>query len=333
MTLAVALALPFEVYLTALSLDVSRSRRGRAADGDARDRAERRARRAARGTRRDAAGRDGVDPRTPAGATGLWGRFAGSGTRRSTACSRLLALLLLGGLVVASRSCATGPSAGRRSGRGSARSRCSAIVAAVFALWVGFVHRRLQHADAVNANWLRRRQHELAPEHAARAARAPARAPRRPRRRGRRARPTAARPRCARQPAASTRSRSRGGPATSRPTAPQPPTSGATPTRSGIGSSSTCRRRRRRSRRACSSCAAGSTPALHRCRGWAGSRSRHDRRALPPRRALPSCRSRPAGATRRPGRRPPTGAAPPAGIGRWPVSPPETGERTLRRPT
>ena len=35
-----------------------------------------------------------------------------------------------------------------------------AIVAAVFALWVGFVHRRLQHADAVNTNWLRRRQYE-----------------------------------------------------------------------------------------------------------------------------------------------------------------------------
>ena len=35
-----------------------------------------------------------------------------------------------------------------------------AIVAAVFALWVGFVQRRLQHADAVNANWLRRLQHE-----------------------------------------------------------------------------------------------------------------------------------------------------------------------------
>jgi hypothetical protein len=71
-----------------------------------------------------------------------------------------LALLLLSGLVVALAILRYGAVGRSTIWEASGSLAVLAIVAAVFALWVGFVHRRLQHADAVNANWLRRRQYE-----------------------------------------------------------------------------------------------------------------------------------------------------------------------------
>jgi hypothetical protein len=161
MTLAVAVALPFEVYLTALSLEfLDLGEAGRrmvtlgvavsvalggllAAHGDT-----------------PLVDEESIRGRRPSPTGVLNGIRAAARNTSIHGMLQALALLLLSGLVVALAVLRYG-AVGRSTIWESVGSLAVlAIVAAVFALWVGFVHRRLQFAAAVNANWLRRRQSE-----------------------------------------------------------------------------------------------------------------------------------------------------------------------------
>jgi hypothetical protein len=161
MVLAIAVALPFEIYLTALSLeflDLGEAGRRMVTLGVALS--------VALGgllaAHDDApfVDEESIHGRRPS-ATGLLRGIREAGRNTSLqGVLQTLAVLLLVGLVVALAILRYGAVGRSTIWEGLGSLAVLAIVAAVFALWVGFVHRRLQHADAVNANWLRRRRYE-----------------------------------------------------------------------------------------------------------------------------------------------------------------------------
>lgn len=161
MLLAIALALPFEVYLTALSLDfLDIDEVGRrlvtlgvalsvALSGLLVGHLERR--------RIGEETLHGGRPRPTGLAGGIRNAFRQISIQGAL---QAVALILLLGLI-AGLALLRYDAIGRSTiWEGLGSLTVLGIVAAVFALWIAFVHRRLQLAETINANWIRQRRAE-----------------------------------------------------------------------------------------------------------------------------------------------------------------------------